>query len=291
MAICVTCGGELKYHREYDFRSDAFRKVYEGKEVFRCTQCGLSQVDVGKIDENALQSYYEDDYRNVAQTGALTDITSVFYDKRARALSGIAKKEATTPVSRVFEVGAGYGYNLLAMQKIFPESELFTDEVSNSVPRADVINKASLEDGNYDVIILSHVLEHFTDPQSLLKKCSSALSSKGVIVLEVPNDVDDIERYNVVDEPHLTFFELPTLRALVNTVDELRLVDLWEAGPSNKAASTKRRLRRAVGRILNLLPVVSNWLKNRRSSNVTSLDFEQRNPDGVFLRAVLTRSE
>src|ERR1700722_6538982 len=69
MGSCINCGGRLKRQRRYTFKSAAFRKVYGDKFVYVCTQCGLYQADVSKIDEAALLKYYRTEYRAVAKIG------------------------------------------------------------------------------------------------------------------------------------------------------------------------------------------------------------------------------
>ena len=41
----------------------------------------------------------------------------------------------------------------------------------------------------FDVIILRHVLEHFLDPSSILKKIYNTLNNRGTIYVAVPNNL------------------------------------------------------------------------------------------------------
>ena len=58
MARCVTCSGPLRIQRGYVLESDAFRRIYQGREVYRCEACNLSQVDTARVDDAALTAYY-----------------------------------------------------------------------------------------------------------------------------------------------------------------------------------------------------------------------------------------
>jgi SAM-dependent methyltransferase len=287
--VCVVCGGELREQRRYDFRSEAFRRVYSDRFVYRCNRCGLSQVDMGKVDEDLLGRYYVDQYRIVAGAGARSDLNHALWRLRGAALTGLVKQHHAGEPKRIFEVGAGYGVNLQALGRAYPDAELLTDEVSEIVERADGIAQSSFDDGPFDVVLLSHVLEHFTDPVGLLDRAAKALTPGGVLVIEVPNDVDDIARYNVSDEPHLTFFEQPTLKAALDRVEGLELIDLFAAGPTVTRLTMKRRAKSLARAIVDRLPVVSGVAAQWGARKAGRLDFERRNPDGLFLRAVMRR--
>ncbi len=69
MGNCISCGETLRRQRAYVFASEAFRQVYTGKAVLRCTACNLSQVDVSRVRDDLLSSYYARDYRVVAGAG------------------------------------------------------------------------------------------------------------------------------------------------------------------------------------------------------------------------------
>ena len=46
----------------------------------------------------------------------------------------------------------------------------------------------------YDAINLFDVLEHVHNPTELLKKCHQLLKSRGIIVIEVPNDYNPLQK-------------------------------------------------------------------------------------------------
>lgn len=292
MAACVCCGGSLRRQRAYDFTSTAFRQVYVGNSVLRCTACNLSQVDVACVDNDLLSSYYAADYRVVAGAGSRTDVSEQWFRKRAAALADLAIVYRPQGAATAFEVGAGYGYNLLALTDRFPGIQLWTDEVSQSalVGLDSRIVQGGLSDRTYDIVIMSHVLEHFTDPAGLMEQVARALAPGGVVIIEVPNDVDGIERLNGPDEPHLTFFEQPTLRRLLER-SSLEIVKVAPAGPSHQRTGLKRSLRKVLRRGLYSLPVVAGALTRRAARSVAGSDgFGQDNPSGVFLRAVLRKA-
>jgi SAM-dependent methyltransferase len=280
MGKCVSCGGRLKPVRKYEFKSDAFRKVYDDRHVYNCVECSLSQTDVSKIDEGALSGYYRGEYRAVARIG-LGDPGHRWYRARATALALLVADHLPRCAARVFELGAGYGYNLVAMKELYPAALLFTDELDETVPLPDAVERAELSEGGYDVVILSHVLEHFTDPKRLIRSALTALALGGIVIIEVPNDVPGIFPLNGPDEPHLTFFTARTLMALLGSSA------VFGAGPRYQRKTIYMRGRRFASRLVRRMPLLSKLVERRQIRVVSPESFSVRRWDGVFLRAVL----
>jgi SAM-dependent methyltransferase len=280
MHSCVSCGRDLRVFRRYDFKSAAFRHVYRDRHVYRCVECGLCQAAVSQVDEQALLHYYRAEYRAFARIG-IGDAGHSWYRARAAALAELAAEQLSQTPARAFEVGAGYGYNLMTLGERFPGVSLFTDELDESIRLPDVIKRGTMSDGNFDVVILSHVLEHFTDPKRLIRSALNALTRDGIVVIEVPNDVPGIFPLNGPDEPHLTFFTAQTLATLLGTSA------VFAAGPPYRNKSVGAHVRRIAATVLQDTPVVSRFLKHGRMRVISPSSFAMRRQNGVFLRAVL----
>jgi SAM-dependent methyltransferase len=283
MGTCVSCGGALRPVRKYRFKSAAFRRVYSDRSVYACTACRLAQADVSKVDDDALSRYYRLEYRAVAQIG-VGDPGHRWYRARAAALAKLAAAHSLRAPKRVFEVGAGYGYNLLAIKELYPDAFLFTDELDETIALPKPIDRATLASGGYDIVTLSHVLEHFSNPKSLIASALNALTVGGILLIEVPNDVPGIYALNGPDEPHLTFFTANSLELLLGTAT------IFGAGPPYQRKNIYMWSRRAALRMLHRMPIVSGFIA-RRSARIISPDsFSARRTDGIFLRAVLSNT-
>jgi 2-polyprenyl-3-methyl-5-hydroxy-6-metoxy-1,4-benzoquinol methylase len=80
--------------------------------------------------------------------------------------------------------------------------------------------------GPFDIIVLADVLEHLSDPVSLLRECSRYLKPGGCVIVSVPNVANLWIRLNllvgrfqytergILDRTHLRFFTLRSARAL-----------------------------------------------------------------------------
>ena len=98
-------------------------------------------------------------------------------------------------------------------------------------------------DRTYDVIALFHVLEHFEDPRSSLKKIYATLNPGGLLVLEVPNIASYPARKNgkdwtYINDEHVSYFSPDTIEKLLVSVGfffggvKRRDFDEWNVGIS-----------------------------------------------------------
>jgi SAM-dependent methyltransferase len=286
---CVVCGGaELCFERAYDYRSAAFRALAPGLELRRCARCALVQVDRRGISSDALGAYYRESYRGDAAIGVVRSARDrAWFEARGRALAALALRHlgaARSQTLRCFELGAGYGINLDALRAALPAASTATDELDERASACHAHTRARLADGPYDLVLLSHVLEHFLDPRALLREVRAALRPGGLCLIEVPNEEPAmLDRHGFL-EPHLSFFRLPSLRHLlaVELREEFSVLELGSAGPlvepprASRVArglrSLGRGLRRAIG-----------------AARPPRFDFANDAPDGsrIFLRAAL----
>ena len=105
------------------------------------------------------------------------------------------------------------------------------------------IEQAALADASYEVVYASHVLEHLPAPSSALRDIHRILKPEGVLVLQVPNEFDDLlyllfrwlatNRFkragaDVVD--HLYFFSPQSLQQMVGKAQfQILDVSTWKA--------------------------------------------------------------
>ena len=96
-----------------------------------------------------------------------------------------------------------------------------------------LFDKKKIENISFDIIVISHVLEHIAEPVSFLNDLKSYLSEKGKIFIEVPNDSKEkvVTRinYKKKTDSHLTFFTPDHLTKLLEKVD-FRLLKLSTVG-------------------------------------------------------------
>ncbi|WP_310463273.1 hypothetical protein [Sphaerotilus sp.] len=138
---CAIDGGKLNVFSKYVFASKDFKNIYRGRYIYKCSLCGLKQIDRTQLDETKLSDYYRSAYRNVAKIGrADTQAQIDKYRARANAIADLIPPEIT--VKKVFELGSGHGFNLSEIKNRFPECRLFTDEPDGTVMPGVAISKS-----------------------------------------------------------------------------------------------------------------------------------------------------
>lgn len=153
---------------------------------------------------------------------------------------------------RVLDVGCGNG-SMLALplaQRGFQVTGIDID--ARSIEHAKQLAKdltnatfvcgdvAELEMGTFDVVILAEVLEHMTEPRTLLADSAKHLSEDGIVIVTVPNGYGEFE----IDS---RFFQLLRLQRVVDALakSEREIVAATDNHESGHVQSfTRRRLRR-----------------------------------------------
>ncbi len=104
-------------------------------------------------------------------------------------------KNLVEPI-RVLELGCGHNGNYDILHKVFPKAEyhgvdIFEKEevIDNIKYKKTDLNKDLLPypDGNFDLIIFTHVIEHLNNLPLLGSEINRVLNSKGSIYIETPN--------------------------------------------------------------------------------------------------------
>jgi SAM-dependent methyltransferase len=106
----------------------------------------------------------------------------------------------------VFDVGCGYGGFVWAMQKLGMNAwgnELNPTWVQEANPHCnqnlffgEFSEVQHLIEKKYDLIFISHTLEHLPDPASLLRDAKKSLAENGLIYINVPNSRSNRFREN-----------------------------------------------------------------------------------------------
>jgi len=210
-----------------------------------CTTCGLGWIDREKRPDHP--TGYESEYFE-AHTSKAAGFAGG-YDVLAPHLADrLAELEASlgTRQRSLLEVGCGSGTFLAAAQA--NGWTVFGIDVSRWVAarmeeqygihvEVGEIETAALPSRSVDVVHLSHVLEHLTDPRRAVERLYSILRPGGLFVVEVPNELFctyDRVRWRLLrrvgpsitsQNPHLFFFNAFSLERLLKDCG-LRVVSI-----------------------------------------------------------------
>lgn len=204
--------------------------------------------------------------------------------------------------NRILDVGCGAGDNACLLKSKYPGCEVHG--ITHSSAEADIARRwltecwvfdiesripESLSAMRFDVVILSHVLEHLREPAAVLSRFAKLLLPGGCVIIAVPNALSwamrwqflrgdfEYKRDGVLDDTHLRFFTFVTAdRYLLQQSPELTLVTKAVTG-----SIPQWLLRRY------LLP--KNWSK--RIDALACRIWPNLFGDQVLLKAVTSRSD
>lgn len=223
---CCVCGGE-------DFRQLAGKDRYGlFMPVVICRTCGLVQTNP-RMEASAYLEFYKAEYRKL-YVGDPVPSSGFFasqYGKGRRIhryLDSLGLLKGQSGAPRVLEVGCGAG----GILKRFAESGctvagLDLDDDYLEYGRSNHGLDLSLSTaGDYvperpaDVVIYSHVLEHFPDPLAELEEVRRILDKDGVLYIEVPGIKNLMRSYEMdflryLQNAHVYHFTLKTLGNLL----------------------------------------------------------------------------
>lgn len=212
---------EVPVDLERVFRSSADEPLQD--QMVRCTTCGLHYVRPRLKADMILEGY-----------GSGTDpgfVSQIAFRERtfARCLDRV-ESVAPPPVKRVLDVGAAGGSFLsVARERGYEASGCepsawlcrFAKEHYGLELHAGTIFEVGLAEGTLGLITLWDVLEHTTDPLSVLKRAGALLAPEGVLALTYPDYGSGAARLLGRKWPflltvHLYYFERRTMAELLD---------------------------------------------------------------------------
>ena len=196
--------------------------TFAGMKRVRCRNCAM--VFGSPMPLRKALSEYNADYFSCAHGGGNRNRTAVaFHSAMARLrISHIERyrRRFNTAVSRVLEIGPGAGYFAQHWLEKNPGTRYSACETDRGCHEAllklgiDLVDPGDLDSDSrpFDMVVLSHVLEHVPDPVQFLSRTTERLRKDGILFVEVPcNDY----RHKNFDEPHLLFFDKSPMQLLL----------------------------------------------------------------------------
>lgn len=216
---CIICNS---YNYQHISNTDRYGiKYFTGI----CKDCGLLQQ----------YKYPNNDFVNMFYEKYYNDLYSFFKSpedrfnsrfKSAQYKYDIIKKYLKNNIKNsVLEIGCGSGGILSFFQT--KNYEVYGLDYQND--HLDYAKKKNITtfsnykkiNRKFDLIILSHVLEHLVSVDDVLTKCKNLLNDKGIIYIEVPSLESISEHYhyeikNFLHIAHVTHFTKKTFMNLIN---------------------------------------------------------------------------
>ncbi len=186
-----------------------------------CTRCSLVFQNPRLTSESA-SMFYRRYYRNSFHTRQKSE---QLFARSCRRGSEIVKflGQDLDGVRSALEVGCGYGGILVALARRGIDVQGCDENpMSVSVATAHGVPVTlggfdALPERRYDLIILSHVLEHVDQPVPFLERLKSLLAPGGSIFIEVPRIVASTED-RVFQLGHVLYFDSKSLANVLSRV-------------------------------------------------------------------------
>ncbi len=164
------------------------------QDTLMCVECGLVQSNPRMTNEEYAHFYTSDLYRFCYEG---EDYLMQYEDKYRleygkHIFDEINRIKHINAAVSVLEIGAGGGWNLLPF--IHEGAHVLGVDYSPSLTKLGnqhgiPMKQGTIDDisGQFDVIIMNHVLEHFLDPLASLRSISRHVKDDGMIYIAVPN--------------------------------------------------------------------------------------------------------
>ncbi len=160
----------------------------------RCLGCGHIFQNP-RLSPAGLEFYYRDFYDGLGETASETIFEAAEGPYRARARAVVGPDQPR----RWLDVGTGHGHFCRVARQVWPETGFDGLDLSASVEEAarrrwvarglrGLFPELAPElAGQYDVVSMSHYLEHTIEPRAELRAARTALGPGGLLLIEVPD--------------------------------------------------------------------------------------------------------
>lgn len=302
MIECPVCKTECPSQDKINYPAGT-RKIEAPERILLCPNCELGFAHP-MLSEEALDELYKG---STYWGGPCPEITRSNFPvpfALAKARWGLIERFAkvTKEAVHVLDIGAGHGcLGLTAQQNLSaplhysavepdPNLQKALKDVWANGPRNGSLKSydtLELVEEQFDIIVLSHVLEHVTNPIAFLESILQYLTPGGIFFIDVPNQ-DYLFKLDLF--PHLLFFSPDSLKYLLNhlSLDILEL-DGWGRSRDSTPAN---------GYTVSPLNIVEKFVhKGRRvipgvwSQQYFEWHFgtDKRDQAGTWLRAIVQK--
>jgi len=206
---------------------------YFGLPVYKCNNCKLFFTGNSESIKQKIEEYYRKEFWDIvgSQKALDSDFTDVDSKGKKRQWTSQYKycKSYLQNKKKFLDIGAGSGQTMfwfeeLGFDVVGIEPDARNVEMINKKLRQGKCYSGFIEnfihDKKYDIIWISHVLEHLINPVEFLKKIKNNLNENGIVFIEVPNCSNKtILDLSVYKNPSTFHFTKNTLIRLADMTD------------------------------------------------------------------------
>ncbi|CAK7025219.1 class I SAM-dependent methyltransferase [Fusobacterium varium] len=213
-------------------------------DVYQCNECNLQQVKI----ENTYEELYKDIYEKIYKNSNILPGYSRYYKYSQEILQSKNPIEYLTNVEDVYnsvyncikeyknkvqnpkilEIGSGLGYFTYGMKKAgfdIAGMEISNDAVKKAIKNygnnyicADLFEYSQENKEKYDVVVMTEVIEHISEPEKFLKVIRTILKTGGILIVTTPNKgayPENFVWHSDLPPIHLWWFSRKSLKKLM----------------------------------------------------------------------------
>lgn len=214
--------------------------------VFNCHDC--NHYFINDLNPDELQKYYDETYwpvfRNIHNKKIINQkfdneylfkkfpifiqkIMDLIGVRKAVAYSQFSYLKPYLKGSELLEIGSGEGFvleifekngfNVLGIEPSKDNQYIINKKLKNGSSQIGFAENLPQFDKKFDIIMMSHVLEHVIDCTAVLQKLQTILSKNGIIFIEIPNcENQKTLNHSINMQPHIHHFTKTSLESLSN---------------------------------------------------------------------------
>ena len=222
-AYCLACGADDV--RSWPTATAMVRSAF-GAEVVRCAACSATFL---WPQPSRMDDVYEEEYFDAYAEAGLEQVAEAHLDRLGERLRSVPLAPG-----RLLDIGVGRGGFLRLARRL--GWDVAGLDVSRWAARqleedggihvtVGTLEDAPFPPGSFDVVHMSHVLEHLASPLEALRRVRELLSESGRLIVEVPNEFENLAtalqlksataRPYAVASTHLWFFTPATLERVI----------------------------------------------------------------------------
>jgi len=173
-----------------------FKRIFskDGRDFFRCSQCGL--ITINPIPEmNAIQRIYDREYfKSWGMESGDSEVVKRMKSKTFNHLLGVIEKDIKPgclldvgcAAGHLMETAVSRGWEPYGAEISEYAATLARKKFGNHIYQGAFEN-ISLPENFFDLIIMSDLIEHLTDPASAILKVRKILKKQGILVIITPD--------------------------------------------------------------------------------------------------------
>ncbi|WP_061249384.1 class I SAM-dependent methyltransferase [Leptospira alstonii] len=292
-----------------NYRGDS--KLFENLNLKKCEQCTFVFAD--PLPNKEELDEYNSSYFVNAHGGLPTHPMAKAYQVAINkirvnyVIETIRKEKGGILNLRILEIGPGTGDFLKFWLQLYPnskysilESDLNNRKRFETLAHLQYSSLDEIPSNYFDLIVVSHVLEHTNDPKFFLDGLSDRLKESGFIFIEVP-----CQDYLFKDkeEPHLLFFNQKSMHQLLDKIG-MQVISLGYFGPSIDQSLFKKLFYRVYSKIVGLFlkfkieifvsfffPKMRNYLSNLEILSILPSDaIDEKSNLSWWLRTIAVKT-